>query len=44
MDFEARKDPMATQWDEEQILEQRGMEGNPGQFEVMRRAPELVVQ
>ena len=38
---------MAAQWDEEQKLEeilvQREMEGSPGQFEVVRRVPELVV-
>ena len=41
------REQMAAQWDEQQkleeILEQRRMEGSPGQFEVVRRAPELVV-
>ena len=41
------RDQMAAQWDEEQkleeILEQRGMDGCPAQFEVMRRVPEQVV-
>ena len=41
------RDQMAAQWDEEQKLEeilvQREMEGSPGQFEVVRRVPELVV-
>ena len=39
---------MAAQWDEEQkweeILEQRRMEGNSLQLEVMRKVPELVVK
>ena len=41
------RDQMAAQWDKEQkmeeILEQKGMEGSPGQLEVVRRVPELVV-
>ena len=33
------RDQMAAHWDEEQKL----VEGSPGQFEVMRRVPELVL-